>query len=485
MRSGARGRWTSRSTPPSACSLPACRDWSLAAGRVREAYGLRSFAYYPDTVASASIRYGLSDRFTLEAHAEGGGGLRNAGLGGVWQLGSAGVLSASHVRSTLGELRGSQSAVAYTWQPGRLNLALDGQYTQGDYRDIASLYGPAPATRIERALVGYLAPRAGSFNLSHLRLEQDDPAMAPARYVGAFWSRTFERGWSANLSINQGLEDRDDRSLYVGVLVPLGRNRQFNVSAQHQGGATDVLADLSQPIPGDGGRGWRVQARLGAEAGAAGEFGWMHDHGRLQLGAGRYGERTQAYAQADGALVWMGGGLFTARRIDDAFAVVTTDGLADVPVQLENRTVGQTDARGRLLVTPLRAWQSNRVGVDPMDLPADVRIDDIALSATPSDRAGTTVGFQLREVRAALLVLHDADGAPLPVGATVLGSRDVDGVTAVVGFDGEAYVEGLSQTNHLRVRSDAGDCSVRFEAPRQTDSIPRIGPLRCVGEPAP
>jgi len=120
-----------------------------------------------------------------------------------------------------------------------------------------------------------------------------------------------------------------------------------------------------------------------------------------------------------------------------------------------------------------------------MDLPADVRIDDIALSATPSDRAGTTVGFQLREVRAALLVLHDTDGAPLPVGATVLGSRDVDGVTAVVGFDGEAYVEGLSQTNHLRVRSDAGDCSVRFEAPRQTDSIPRIGPLRCMGDPVP
>lgn len=460
-------------------------DWSMAAGRVRDAYGLRSFAYHPDTVASASIRHGLSDRLTLEAHAEGGGGLHNAGLGGALQLGAGGVLSASHVRSALGDRRGSQSAMAYTWQARRLNLALDGQYTHNDYRDIASLYGPLPPTRIERALIGYLAPRAGSFNLSYLHLEQDGSALPPARYVGAFWSRTFERGWSANLNFNQGLGDSSDRSIYFGLLVPLGRNRQLNMSAQQQNGASDLLTDLSQPIPGDGGRGWRLQARLGAQSGAAGEIGWMHDHGRLQFGAGRYGDQTQAYAQADGALVWMGGGLFASRRIDDAFAVVTTDGLADVPVQLENRSVGRTDARGRLLVTPLRAWQSNRVGVDPMHLPADVRIDDITLSTTPSDRAGATVGFRLREVRAALLVLHDATGTPLPVGATVLGSRDVDGVTAVVGFDGEAYVEGLSSRNRLRVRSDCGECSVGFDLPRHVDSIPRIGPLLCTADAAP
>ncbi|MCD9098804.1 fimbria/pilus outer membrane usher protein [Luteimonas sp. A1P009] len=459
-------------------------DWSLAAGRVRQDYGLRSFAYYPDTVASANLRYGANDRLTLEAHAEGGGGLRNAGIGGAWLLGMAGVLSGSHVRSQLGDRAGGQTTFAYSWQPGPLNLSLDSQRTHGDYRDVASLYGPLPPLRTDRALVGYLSQSAGSFNLSYLRLDQADPDVAPARYAGAFWSRTFERGWSASVSLNQNLDAGADRSLSVGVLVPLGRDRQLSVAAQRQPEGQDLLMDVSRPIPGDGGFGWRVQGRAGDGGGGLAEVGWLREHGRLLLGAGRFGDRRQTYAQADGALVWMGGGLFPSRRVDDAFAVVTTDGFADVPVRLENRTIGRTDARGRLLVTPLRAWQRNQLGLDPMTLPADVRIDDVSLSATPSDRAGTTVGFQLRRVRAALLVLHDSHDAPLPMGATVTGHADVDGVSAIVGYDGEAYVEGLTEDNRLRVRTDAGDCVVDFRMPgAATATIPRIGALRCLPAP--
>lgn len=459
-------------------------DWSVSAGRVRKDYGLRSFAYHRDTVASANLRYGINDRFTVETHFEGGGGLRNAGVGGAWLLGMAGVLSASHVRSRLDTLDGGQTSITYSWQPGQFNLSLDSRRTHGAYRDIASLYGPLPPTRSERALLGYRTDGGGSLNFSYLRLEQADPEDVPARYAGMFWSRTFERGWSVNMSVNQNLDDAEDRSLYAGVLVPLGRNRQMSLAGQRQSAGQSVLVDVAKPIPGDGGIGWRAQGRTGDASGGAGEVGWLHDRGRLLLGAARFGDRRQVYAQADGAVVWMGGGLFSARRIDDAFAVVTTDGLAGVPVRLENRTIGMTDARGRLLVTPLRAWQRNQLGVDTMALPADIRIDKVALTTTPSDRAGTTVDFRLRHVRAALLVLHDAQGAPIPMGAAVSGHSDADGVEAIVGYDGETYVEGLAHRNTLHVRTESGRCSVRFTLPAAPNAgIPRIGPLHCLQEP--
>src|SRR5690606_6325299 len=65
-------------------------DWSVAAGVVREDYGLESFSYASQPVASGNIRFGASDSLTLETHAEGGDNLRNAGAGAVWALGRAG-----------------------------------------------------------------------------------------------------------------------------------------------------------------------------------------------------------------------------------------------------------------------------------------------------------------------------------------------------------------------------------------------------------
>ncbi|MHC9084504.1 fimbria/pilus outer membrane usher protein [Luteimonas sp. RIT-PG2_3] len=463
-------------------------DWSLAVGRVRDHYGIDSFAYYGDTIASATLRRGVSDRITLELQAEGGGGLRNAGVGGAWLLGMAGVLSVSHVRSRIGDASGGQSAFAYNWQPGRLHLSLQSQRSHGDYRDIAALYAPAPPTRTDRALLGFTG-RAGSLNLSYLRLDRSEPDTLPARYAGAFWNRSFDSGWSANLSLNQNLDDRRDRSLFVSVLIPLARQRQASIAVQRQQASTQALLDVSQPIPGDGGLGWRTQLRLGDAGGGLVEAGWLHDHGRLMLGAGRFDDLRQAYAQADGALVWMGGGLFPARRVDDAFAVVSTDGFANVPVTLEHRIIGSTDARGHLLVTPLRAWQQNRLGLDPMALPADVRVDEVSQLTVPQDRAGVSVRFPVIRVRAALLVLHDADGQPLAMGSrAVLAGTDGTAGQAIVGYDGIVYLEGLEgpgEQRRVRVHMpDGRDCEAGFALPPAGHAVPRLGPLTCVSTQA-
>lgn len=58
-------------------------DYSLELGRVRADYGLKSFSYRDGLVGSGSLRYGLTDGVTLEAHAEGGDGLAAGGVGAV------------------------------------------------------------------------------------------------------------------------------------------------------------------------------------------------------------------------------------------------------------------------------------------------------------------------------------------------------------------------------------------------------------------
>jgi outer membrane usher protein len=62
-------------------------DFSVAAGALRRDYAVRDFAYGPG-VAAGSLRYGLTDYFTLESHAEAAGSLGLGGLGGNLRVGS-------------------------------------------------------------------------------------------------------------------------------------------------------------------------------------------------------------------------------------------------------------------------------------------------------------------------------------------------------------------------------------------------------------
>jgi len=156
-----------------------------------------------------------------------------------------------------------------------------------------------------------------------------------------------------------------------------------------------------------------------------------------------------------------------------------------VPVTLENRPIGTTDGNGLLLVTPLNSYQNNQLGIDPMQLPADVHIDRVKAIVTPSDRAGTLVSFGIIPIRAASVVLVDAAGKPLPLGSLVRVNAQ-PGEPTLVGFDGEVYLDTLAAHNVLQVNTPAGACRASFDYHQDTrGSIPQIGPLRCMKETQP
>lgn len=459
-------------------------DWSLSLGKVRREYGQRSYSYADETVASGNLRYGVNDYLTLETHAEGGTALRNAGLGGVWLAGRAGVINVSWAHSALDGREGAQTTLGYAWNSRRFNLSMESQRTHGYYWDVAALYGRLPPTVSERARAGMRTPALGNLGISYLRFTPAEADAETSRFGGLFWSRSFSGRWSANLSYNQNLDAATDRSLHLGVMMPLDRSHQFSSAWQRHNGRDNGVVDLARPLPGDGGYGWRLQGRSGDDRGGGlAEASWLGNHGRIGAGVARVAERDYGYAQASGGLVWMAGGVFASRTVNDAFAVVSTDGVGGVPVQLENRPIGQTDDNGMLLVTNLNAWQRNKLSIDPMDLPADVRLGTVEQIATPSDRAGTRVDFPIRRLRAAVLILHDAAGRPLPLGSRAWLEGAAESAV-VVGYDGETYLDTLEAHNRLRVRTPQGLCYAGFDYPQHLGPMPRIGPLLCREEGA-
>ncbi|KIP86086.1 fimbriae usher protein [Stenotrophomonas maltophilia] len=461
-------------------------DWSVGVGQLREDYGVRSFAYDDRTLASATWRHGVTDRFTAEAHAEAGGGLRQAGIGGGWLAGRAGVLTAAYARSQYGDLRGGQYSVGYNWNNRRFNVNLLSRRSHGDYRDLGALQDSLPPDITEQATFGVSLERFGAVSASYLRLRQPDGQ--DDRYASLFWSRTFAQRWSAYVSANQNLGDSSDRSLYVSLAATLGNNRQASVGAQRNGSEPLYSVDVSQPVPGDGGgngMGWRVQARQGDRGtGGLAEAGWLTPTGRYSVGAVHEGDSTYGYANAGGALVWMGGHVFAAREVNDAFAVVSTGGIAGVPVRLENREIGVTDRNGLLLVSPLLSWQRNRLSIDTMGLPADIAAERVDDWVTPRQGAGLGVSFGLRRSRAVQFVAQDSAGAALPVGSVVRFGQQGE---ALVGYDGAVYLQDLPADGRLQVTTPEGPCQLRVSLPvvTATGAIPRLGPVTCVPLAAP
>jgi outer membrane usher protein len=257
----------------------------------------------------------------------------------------------------------------------------------------------------------------------------------------------------------------------------LDQRTTWSVAAQRDRDQTFATVDASRPVDGDGGFGWHVQGRSGSDGGGLAELGWLGNRGQLTVGASNVGPSSYSYADANGALVLMGGHAFAARRIDDAFALVSTEGTPDIPVLLENRRTGVTDSNGLLLVSRLNAYQDNRLAIDPLDLPADDRVQRVESIVAPSDRSGVVVRFPVKRVRAASALLVDENGTPLPVGSQVaVGSEP----PAYVGYDGMVYLDNLQGSTALHVTlPDGRHCDTSLTYPASARNLPELGPLVC------
>lgn len=461
-------------------------DGSVEAGFVRSDYGQRSFAYDREPVASGSARYGLSDDTTVESHAEASGRLRVAGGGAVWRLaGQAGVLSASAAASRAGTGSGHQHSLGYQWSARNHSAALRTQRNSSGWRDIASRFDGASSRGADSFYTGF-GNILGQWGMSYVR--QLYAGQAAARYFTLSWSREMPGHSTLGVSMTKNLGAGGDTQAYLSWSMPLEERRSISVTASHQAGGSRLTLDAAQSAPGNGdGWGARVQASTD-QAGMSGQAQVTRSLGIGQWTAGvaRSGPGIPAalYGSGSGSVLWVGGGLHAMRRVDDAFALVSTDGVADIPVRLENRLIGRTDAKGQLLVPQLNAYQRNQLAIDTLELPADMRAERVTADAVPQGRSGALVRFGLRRVSAVQLSLRDSRGRTLPAGSAVW--MDGDGATlprseesyTVVGHEGLVYLEDPPANATLHVETAAGPCTVPLpdlRAPGLTD----LGLLIC------
>lgn len=450
-------------------------DFSADLGFARRGFGTESFDYDDRIMGVFTARYGLTDSLTVEGHAEGGADLVNGGVGAIFPLAGFGVgsvaVAGSYNDGEAGMLVNASAEVSYNdW-----SVYVRSQRTFGDYRDIASITADTNDVTVpgELPLFSAEVPRAidqvaitppplldmSSLSLSYTHVEDQDGD--ESHIVGLSYSQQFNDKISAYASAFADLADTDQFGVFAGVSVSFSNGYSASSGVDYSRDGVNFAAEASKAETLEtGGYGWRVRTSEGKNPQRSASGSYRASFARFEAGVDQFDDEVMAHAQADGSIAVAGGGIFAGPRIDDAFAVVDV-GAPDVEVKFQNRPVGKSNRRGKLLVTGLNSYEPNTLSIDPANLPVDAVVASTKDVVMPAGQSGVVVDFGVKEnANAALVSLVDDKGQPLQAGwsGSLEGADDF-----VVGYDGEAYITGLSARNTVTVKRDDGTtCTASF-----------------------
>lgn len=482
-------------------------SFSAAAGLPRRNYGVKSFDYARTPVGAVTGRAGVADWLTLEAHAEGGTEVLNGGIGAVAALGHLGTVEGAVAASRSGARSGFLVSGGLRLEHDLGMVSLRSQRRFGDYDDIASttavceadqpFCGAVPLAIDQVSLA--LGRAIGGFetSVSYAEVVAADSERSRLLTFGA--SRAMPR--RSSLSLRGVWEpETDEFAFYGGLSMPLGDWGHASLQVENAGLDTGLFG--AQHLVGEASEGRRVGLTVSRHAsGERGLDGRAHieRHGTrtlASLGATYNGEKGRLSGSvhgkqgadgrmsgtlnlaAEGAIVVMDG-VHATQRVEDAFVVVDA-GVPGAKVLRENREVGVTGRRGRLLVPDLRGLEPNRIAISPEGLPANVILGETEAIVVPRRLSGLRQSFAVSTGEsAALAVFVDETGTPLPVGT--IGTTQ-DGSEVMIGYDGETWIDGLREDNVITFRiSAASGCRARFAFRRGDAAQAHLGAVPCVG----
>ncbi|MCH8493131.1 MAG: fimbria/pilus outer membrane usher protein [Idiomarina sp.] len=457
---------------------PGFRSYSVSAGAIRQDYGLRDFGY-STAAAAGSYRYGFSEHFTGEVHAEFTDELRNIGLGGAFAVGNWGVLELSARGSEFLDFDGHEFTVGYGYRSRRFSFSARHTETSEGFIDLAGVANQRvaldkrSATQVNASLpMGTLGSLSGGYfentrGGDKTRVANITYARSLFRRASTFisYNRVINEGWFAALNITMPFGPRR------GVLSTGYRYVDDGQDSAH------INYNRSAPLAGGFGYSVGFQHRQDRDDYRNASVTWRGDRAQLRSGFYGTGDNDVYWAEASGAVVVMDRKLFASNRVRDSFVVVSTAGYPNVPIRYENQTIAHTDRNGYALIPNTTRYYAARYTVDSLALPPDValRINDTRVAVKPN--SGYLLEFEVEREYAAHVQLVDTDGNPLPMGSTYIMNAVSQGV---VGYDGLVYLQNIERYNQIQVeKADGSSCFAGFEVRSEAQDLLNIIAIKC------
>ncbi|HEY4435540.1 MAG TPA: fimbria/pilus outer membrane usher protein [Lelliottia sp.] len=463
-------------------------DGAVTLGSLRRSYGIKNFDYGP-AAGSGSYRYGLTDWLTLEGHGEAAEELALGGAGTVVKLGQLGVVNGSYTHSRMRGDDGGQINWGYQYSTSAFSLATQHSRRDRGYGNLALYDQPTiydehdqPIASLSRNTDQYsLTFNLGNYgNIGAAWIGVESFDNQKTELLNLSWSRNLWGSSSIYLAASRD-QQRGDWTVAMSLQIPIGERDSAAVTFENtpDSGSTQRI-NYNHSMPSDGGLSWNMawanQSRSQNYQQAT--LGWRNNN--IEVQGGGYGEQDMMtwWGEAMGSIVLMDNELFAANKINDAFVVISTDGHPNVPVNYENQPVGKTNHNGYLLVSGVSAYYPASYSINTLNLPADTRLKETERRVAIRRHSGYLVDFPMEQERVASVILHDPQGEAIPVGSQV---KRAARSTAVVGYDGIAWLENLNDVNPLEVILPEGKrCYATLTIGANPDhKLQTFGPLTC------
>lgn len=398
-----------------AAGLTTC---DLAAGAVREDYGLQSFSYGAGFL-SAGLLHGSSSSTTLSAAAELLQSQLTVRAGAAWRA----------TRNITVELTPAVSHSAGQGAGGGVDAGFDASWPSTTFAvhltDASSRYvelgNLAAGERLHTqwaAQASTQVGRAGSVALLYA------------------WRRSYDAPTTqaATLSYNLSLRRFGSLSVFVsdtrsaggtdvtgGIVFTryLGRGVTASVTGTSEDGSSTAELQVGRPAPPDSGWGWAL-------AHARGEINTdgLRVEGRTAYGIGSgevdaTSQGTLGILSWQGGLLWAGGRTWPAQTLSGPAALLVVPDLGGVAVLHDGQPVGRTDDSGRIIVPSLRPFEDNTLTIVPEDMPLTAMVDTDKVTVRPYSHGVVSVTLAVAAIESRVFALRLTPEVFVPPGAAV------------------------------------------------------------------
>ena len=467
---------------------PGMFDYDITTGFRRKDFGLLSDSYAERPVISSSFRYGLNRNVSPQFLMQWGEGLRLGGAGLTFLAGNAGVFDVAASASDYRDEHGQQASFSYNYLYRKIGINARYLRHYGDYRDLGNIddesgvdmgfdgSGVFRAARDTQLQVAFSIhdERLGGFNFGYFKLVDDDDKKSAV--VNVSWNRYLYSSATAFINFSRQLYGRRENLASLTISIPFGNRGQVSgVVQRDMNGELNNQVQATSTAPYAGGLGWSLGIDDSAAKNRFAMANWRAKYAELTATSYKTGDQKQYSQSINGALVVMDHDVYPTHFVADSFALVDAT-KSNVPVMIGHELIGHTDSRGKLLVPDLNSYLENRVSIDPGHLPANAAIESIEQLIIPRRNGGVHVKFPITFLQSALVEVFMPNNEPIPAGA-VLSTRGAER-TFVAGWDGEIYIENLSEP--LTLFWDEGECIVEIKpASDKSIPMPRLGPFTC------
>lgn len=305
---------------------------------------------------------------------------------------------------------------------------------------------------------------------------------APSDRFGLSLARSFSVGNVKNINVNLSAyqtrnAQRNDSQIYLGVSIPLGGNSMLSSNFQRSGsGGASANAGYSH----DDGQGVNYQL-----------YGGVGDNKYVNAYVGKRTStyRANASATTDGSTYRSLTGELDSSLVVTRYGVsahgngsngdtrllVSTDGVPDVAFSGQART----NKDGYAVMDGLPSFQAYEARVNMEKLPLNTEVTNPIQRLALTEGAIGYVNFATGQGHNALVALTQANGQPVPFGASVQ-DKDTNKEVAIVGEAGVTYLLGAKSGAQLVARWDEARSCTLAVLPEE-DVLSNVAkPVRCL-----